>query len=56
VNGAIRVIGKESPKGINNGKRVGLAGVNRSNNCSPSYNKKVSKKPWNAIEHHVINF
>jgi len=25
VNGAIRVIGEEAPKGLDNGKRVGLA-------------------------------
>ena len=42
VDGAIRVIGEETPKGLDNGKRVGLAWVNTSVNCSPSYSKRIS--------------
>jgi len=42
VNQAIKVIGEESPEGLDNGKRVGLARVNRSVNCSPSCSKRIS--------------
>ena len=42
VNRAIRAIGEETPKGLDNGKGVGLAWVNRSVNCSPSCSKRIS--------------
>jgi len=42
VNGAIRVIDEEISKGLDNGKGVGLARVNRSINCSPSCSKRIS--------------
>ena len=42
VNRAIRVIGEETPKGLDNGKGVGLAWVNRNVDYSPSCSKRIS--------------
>ena len=42
VDEAIRVIGKETPKGLDDGKGVGLVWVNRSINCSSSCSKRIS--------------
>ena len=42
VNGVIRIIGKETPKELDNGKGVGLVWINRNINCSSSCSKRVS--------------